>query len=285
MNTHVFLSDNNVIKLIAFIKDMWSGGLEFDLGVKIRGKAPIYIRINSIHEAFEKYLWEYSINTDVNIPDEMKKGKSFEDCDRVITYTRNMIIQNGIFGSDTELRNATEIILRWGGVFKKGNKDKVKEGYSLKDKFTSVQSRWQDINNNNKEFDYHETLDFTSNAGFTKVYSLFLNDFIIYDSRVAVALAYLIDKCFNGDIPETLKLFIPSSAVSVKMKRPVNSAFSPTNQKDNKHFYSNVLSSILLKEVISEINSTDLTLRKLEAALFMIGYDIRNTKGNSSLVN
>ena len=51
--------------------------------------------------------------------------------------------------------------------------------------------------------------DIIMNSGFTKIYSLIVQDFIIYDSRVGAALGLLI-KCFCEDkqkekIPEELR--------------------------------------------------------------------------------
>ena len=47
------------------------------------------------------------------------------------------------------------------------------------------------------------------NSGFTKIYSLYINDFIIYDSRVGAALCYLVKLyCIEqkqGGVPSSLK--------------------------------------------------------------------------------
>ena len=47
------------------------------------------------------------------------------------------------------------------------------------------------------------------NSGFTKIYSLYINDFIIYDSRVGAALCYLVKLyCIEqkqGGVPSLLK--------------------------------------------------------------------------------
>ena len=87
----------------------------------------------------------------------------------------------------------------------------------------------------------------------------------------------MIELCFGNNIPEILKIYIPASKVADKTKRHVNNAFRSTYQNDSKHFYSNVISSLLVKQTLKLIIEFDpsVKLRDLEAALFMIGYDIR----------
>jgi hypothetical protein len=111
--------------------------------------------------------------------------------------------------------------------------------------------------------------------------SLILYDFIIYDSRVSVALAYIIQNSFTiEEVPDYLKLFIPPS-YDQNNKRLVSPIFKSTNSNKKRHFFSNVISNLILKSVAAKINlgkqePDKVTLRDIEAALFMIGYDIRN---------
>ena len=59
-------------------------------------------------------------------------------------------------------------------------------------------------------------------------------------------------------------------------RRIVNSSFLPTNQNNSRHFYSNVIASLLLSESLKLIPNNDniVKLRDLEASLFMMGYDV-----------
>lgn len=281
MKKQDFLNDFDVIRFINFLAEKWQNGLDFNVGIKHRGRPVKYIHANNLEEILNTYFWQYSIKTELEIPDEIgKAGFSLFESEKVLNYSKNkLIIYEGINPNLIDLRNATEITLKWGGVFTKGNKNKVTDiSYDLKKDYDEVLKKWKDINENNAVFSSKDNFEFTSNAGFTKIYSLILLDFVIYDSRVSVALAYLIEQCFGKDIPEILRIYIPDSKVADKTKRKVNNFFKSTYQKDSKHFYSNVISSIILKESLTCINDPSVKLRDLEAALFMMGYDIRTNE-------
>ena len=280
INKKYFLDDNNVKEFIKFFAAKWESGLDFEVGIKHKGKKAIYKYTTNLKEAFETYAWQYSIKTELEIPDEMEKtGFTLSDSEKVLNFAKSILLVDGEINSNLlDLKNATEITLKWGGVFTKGNKNKITDiSYDLKKDYEEVLKKWKDINENNAFFCSKDNLEFTSNAGFTKIYSLILSNFIIYDSRVSVALAYLIELCFGNNIPEILKIYIPASKVADKTKRHVNNAFRSTYQNDSKHFYSNVISSLLVKQTLKLIIEFDpsVKLRDLEAALFMIGYDIR----------
>jgi hypothetical protein len=278
INKKVFLEDNNVKILIEFIAAKWIEGLDFEVGIKHRGKKAVYKYTSNLKEIFETYSWQYSIKTELEIPDEIAKaGFSLSESEKVLNYSKSKLLVNGKINPNLiDLKNATEITLKWGGVFTKGNKKKVTDiSYDLKKDYDEVLKKWKEINEYNAGFSPKDNFEFTSKAGFTKIYSLILSDFVIYDSRVSVALAYLMKQCFGEDIPEILRIYIPASKVADKTKRQVSDLFKSTYQQDSKHFYSNVISSILLNESLRLINDPVLQLRDLEAALFMMGYDIR----------
>lgn len=278
INKKVFLDDNNVKEFIKFIAAKWENGLDFEVGIKHRGKKAVYKYTTNLKEVFETYSWQYSIKTELEIPDEIAKaGFSLSESEKVLNYSKSKLLVNGEINPNLiDLKNATEITLKWGGVFTKGNKNKVTDiSYDLRKDYDEVLKKWKEINEYNAGFSPKDNFEFTSNAGFTKIYSLILSDFVIYDSRVSVALAYLMEQCFAEDIPEILRIYIPASKVADKTKRQVSDLFKSTYQQDSKHFYSNVISSILLNESLRLINDPVLQLRDLEAALFMMGYDIR----------
>ena len=128
------------------------------------------------------------------------------------------------------------------------------------------------------------------NAGFTKVYSLLIEDFIIYDSRVAKALCKLISEFLtfrnqveNNNVDPLLAFKIPKGRSDEGGNLIINNrfAFQLFNSNNNYHQVSNIRASWILKEVLrvspnSPFNALPINkrLRALEAALFMIGYRI-----------
>lgn len=281
MNKQEFISNPDVQKFITFLSKKWDGEFDFKIGIKGKGASPVrYVQISSIRAAYQNYNWSYSIVTSLDTPHSLPlKGNSFEKSSEVLDYCKSKLLVDGqLSKNDSEIREASEIVLKWGGVYSYGNKDCVEnKEYDLSSAFVKATNKWKEVNSEiNGELNLTDNIDFTSNGGFTKIYSLILEDFVIYDSRVATALAYLIDKCFNGVIPESLNLFIPTSRVADSSKRKVNTFFKSTNQNNAKHFYSSVKTSFILSETLKQINDSSLSLRQIEAALFMIGYDIRN---------
>jgi hypothetical protein len=111
-----------------------------------------------------------------------------------------------------------------------------------------------------------------------------LSDYIIYDSRVAAAFALLIQQYFNSNNKEfnsVLKLDIPKGRESANSedRRDIGDNFGTFTKDYKKHFSSNVKASWLLSKTVEKVKESNpdskIKLRELEAALFMIGYDIR----------
>jgi len=124
------------------------------------------------------------------------------------------------------------------------------------------------------------------NAGFTKIYSLCIDNFIIYDSRVGFALCNLISQFLiaNGitNIPNELHFKIPPGSSQIRHPNIINGfRFGRTNSNIYHYQISNLRSSWLFEKILQDNpNSLFNTLpnaqriRALEAAFFMIGYSI-----------
>ena len=124
------------------------------------------------------------------------------------------------------------------------------------------------------------------NAGFTKIYSLCIDNFIIYDSRVGFALSNLISQFLNARginaIPNELHFKIPPGSSQTRHPNIINGfRFGRTNSNIYHYQISNLRSSWLFEKILQDNpNSLFNTLpnaqriRALEAAFFMIGYSI-----------
>jgi hypothetical protein len=139
-----------------------------------------------------------------------------------------------------------------------------------------------------------------SNAGFTKIYALAFDDFIIYDSRVAAALGLMIVRywalrCLASGrvrpVPPALALFCmpePNDGRRDPNKNAMHIGKFPTGtarRTYRDHLMSNIRANWILTAALRNSHfavtvqaraksfGTD-PLRALEAALFMIGYDL-----------
>ncbi len=130
------------------------------------------------------------------------------------------------------------------------------------------------------------------NAGMSKVYSLLVDKLIIYDSRVAATLAWLVAMWCQ----ETSKLLVPPllqvrclrpkedvRATAHKLRNPSCLHFSfPWVNTPAQHVRWNlraswILSSALASSKVAKFHDDTQPLRALEAAFFMWGYDLSAT--------
>lgn len=126
------------------------------------------------------------------------------------------------------------------------------------------------------------------NAGWTKYYSLALPDFIIYDGRVGAAMGLLVRRYLRRKgltvVPEK-GLFPWASGKGTNLRNPTLGALNfPTLKHQGLSVMvdwaqANARAGWILMEAISRSSvdwvKTEDGLRRLEAALFMLGYDFR----------
>ena len=154
---------------------------------------------------------------------------------------------------------------------------------------------------NNCEFNNFNGTTLRSNAGFTKVYALLFDEFIIYDSRVAAALGLLVVKyCIKTKeekLPEDLNFaWMPATGDDNRDPSYKKYTFVRLNNNHTRHITSNWRANVIIRQAIddainnygcrwvldgSDTANIDLkkadysgAMRRVEAALFMLGKDI-----------
>ena len=238
---------------------------------------------DSIYSAYENYQWTFTCKSPLS--GYSLKGETFEECKHLLTDLSNGL-KESIAQNDTELCQKYCIsILDWGGVIP-GNQSKV---LGLDDNITTYFRNCKerlnaDVFNLNGNYS-----DIIMTAGFTKIYSLLIDDFIIYDGRVGAALGLLVRKyCEEKGLrtipPELLFAYGNSkdNTVGVQNRRnPSQGIYKfPLLIANKKHTENNIRANWILKEILSKSVSKFSTiepqtrLRAFESALFMIGYDI-----------
>jgi len=136
-----------------------------------------------------------------------------------------------------------------------------------------------------------------SNAGFTKIYALAFDNFIIYDSRVAAALGLIIVRLLalrghlNAPVPTSVAFRADNRGQPAQRRNPNSNRFNLTgftlapSGGDLAHLKWNIRANALLTRALTGsafetavVNNPTLfpvaPLRALEGALFMIGYDL-----------
>lgn len=237
----------------------------------------------TLRDAFNRYYWPYAA-TSIEIPGALPI--------RLLpgTFAENAIVLNqmqaGLLDafrhrSNQDLYEWMRAILQWGGVYRYGpggiggNRGWLEQNVnSLIDLLNAVTNQ---IDAEDDNFVGIANLRF--NAGTTKVYSLLRPDFIIYDSRVAAGLAWLILNSLGGQaVPECLRFrCLPARGNHVRNPHPAT--FLGVNGLDHIHAQWNVRANWILSEALAisrHVNKDSYwSLREIEAALFVMGYDVQ----------
>ena len=242
---------------------------------------------DSIYSAFERYSWDFSfisLITNKNI-----SGNSFHDT-QTITNMISHYMKEGLKNNDsTTCKNCCLDILKWGGV-KRHNDVKISDlGDSLSNYLTNVNA----VLSSDRSSDEYYSPGIFINSGFTKIYSLFVEDFIMYDGRVGAALGLLVRMyCEDSNlayIPDSLKFAWGRGKESQYARSDYNRR-NPSSDKflfpellnnPPRHLECNIRANWLLKEITLRTTSKFSNLRPedqttaLQSAFFMIGYCVR----------
>lgn len=180
-----------------------------------------------------------------------------------------------------ELAGAVAAILNWGGVYAtvwktKGNKPWLAANHlGLYDLLKAV------VQDHARGEDQSRITDLRFNSGMTKVYSLLIDDFIIYDSRVAAALAWLVitwwrtsRKQSDDSLPLALRFgCLPANGKGGAFRNPQRLLFPTLRSCPARHYTWNMRANWLLGDALKQAGSAShfSSLRDIEAALFQMG--------------
>lgn len=225
---------------------------------------------HSIYNAFENYKW---------------KGWNFEATTNRLDDIKSYLQTSLSRGEGSNIH--CEAILRWGGVFNNGNRAKLENFNpynSLEERLIKTKLRLDpDI------FDSTDVIDHLyMSSGFSKIYSLLIDNFVIYDSRVGAALGLLVRKyCEELNLPEVPPALIfawsparPTNGHVGEIRNPSTEAyvFPRLNNNTARYINNNMRANWLITAVATHENSrfknNPSPGRCLESALFMIGYKV-----------
>jgi len=270
MTKNQYLADSNVNNFINWL------GPQLDVGFAHSYTLPneTLWTCTSIYDAFLNYNW----------------GNSNFNSTAIKLSTFKRIYDYGVLTNDVEIiKCSCDLIFSWGGV-ENGNRKYVNNYDPINYPDIQAELTAGILLFNQLTFDD----DFPNNriklnSGFTKIYSLLSDDFIIYDSRVALSLCYLIGQytMANGlnEIPDLLQFRIPTRQGNNALRQipqffTINNFNFPAPNGINNYQISNMRANWILSEVLNRNPGSlfntlpvELRLRALESALFMIGYD------------
>ena len=240
---------------------------------------------NSLYEAYQLYSWNHPGNTRLSF----NPGTSAVSNANALEALRRDLLAAG--RDDGLILQGALDVMAWGGVTARNKAwleaNKVGLGEMVHEVKTALITK-----------DPHapvlrsEALRF--NSGMTKIYSLVCPDFVIYDSRVAAGLGMLVVQYCKakGLIKVPAELNFPWAAAkeagqssTPKNRNPSTGSLRFKRLRSGAHHARwNMNASWVLSQVASHPLSAqsqfrsgatpEQTLRAIEQALFMVGYDL-----------
>lgn len=288
MSKAQYLSTAHVQNFIDWLAINLSDPEKFKHGY-VNRRSGIRVSYKGLSDALSQYIWPH-LET-MGAP----SGETLASNGAALNALQEALVYAVSSNNDAAVCNAASEVMRWGGVAN-GNIQWLHENEAglanLINKVATVLSEgdWQHpiIQSDNLRF----------NAGMTKVYSLLVNDFIIYDSRVAAALGWLVvhycqDKGLSS-VPVALRFPWAPSRIGQNAPNPTNrnpglgNGYTfPRLRSGRNHAEWNLKASWVLHAVLQKSGANNpftikgeiAPLRRLEAALFMIGYDLGGGEG------
>ena len=217
---------------------------------------------------------------------------AYKKYDWVYLYTREELsaeLAKSIVKSDEHAcENACCEILRWGGVFNRGNKGRISRlAPNLCAYLSGVRERLA------LDLPSHELFvpGMHMTSGFSKIYAAFIDGYMIYDSRVGAALGLLVRTfCMRTNIscvPRELRFSwaggLESKMSSVSRRNPSRDGYEFPEllyYRPDRYLENNMRANWLMSAVASATKSEfagieePFRLRAMEQALFMMGYDV-----------
>lgn len=280
MNKDEYISDMHVRKFVTWMSaNLETNAFAHTYWIKQRRK---FWSCSSLYDALEKYEWKFHEIARLSIP----SGSSFKENTYALSKIKNLLALSLKNGDDFLALHAATAVMSWGGVPGGNANWLVRNQTGLADFLRGMQGVLNKFDTGQRLLDSNVRF----NAGMTKIYSLICNNFVIYDSRVAATLGWGVVKyckqnCLE-EVPEELRFPHPPFRGNHKRDASVSKLKFPRLHSSLQYLQWNLKASWLLESVLKHENAKSSefvkyennALRALEAALFMIGYDLCRVK-------
>lgn len=282
MNKTTYLNDPSVKAFIGWMGTELKAGAVRKHGYTRPSGPPLAFA--NLADAFSQYDWDFKFK---GVDGRRHEGRTFAENAAVLQWLQENLRKALDRENDNDaVRNAAIDVLAWGGV-RAHNEDWMRnDPKRLVAQLRAVMAAFAKDDDN--QANLPEGLRF--NAGMTKVYSLLIDHFIIYDSRVAGALAWFVGTWAAekrlAEVPKHLGFrCMPArtwrNAAQVNVRNPSSGplAFAYLNNNAGNHAQWNLRASWIIEQLLAANPSTPFGAgtegsRKLEAALFMWGYHL-----------
>ena len=280
MKKHDYLEEPEVAAFVEWMRGKLRADSARGHGYARPRKQPLWFR--NLADAFALYAWRFNF---LRLDGQRCSGMSFVESKAVLDGLQGRLRAALDAGDDALVRDAAVEVVRWGGVAPHNEEWLRANKNGLAALIGRVRAA---IGKQDDAADFGPHLRF--NAGMTKVYSLLVDHFVIYDSRVAAALAWFVaaweTETGRGAVPGLLQFACMDAkeapqAVRRKLRNPRTDTmhFPPLRNDPYVHMRWNLRASWIVEQLLETQPGTPFgtgpdASRKLEAALFMWGYDL-----------
>lgn len=284
-----FLSDENVQNFIVWMRQKLDGEFKH---CYIKQDTKKDWECCSIYDAYTQYDWAFHIG-EKEISGgviEETKGHDFVQNSQCLNRLSELLKESIEKGDNELCQEVCLSILEWGGVLYR-NERKIKELGNSLIQYLEEAKELLNFDGIRENYQTSSGQIIYMNAGFSKIYSLYIDNFIIYDSRVGAALGLLVKRWDEErgalGIPRILAFAYGNSRGNINRNPNCKGDKSQflllrSGNRYNNHIENNLKANWLLGKVLkcgkSKFNSEENPLRALEAALFMIGYSMPNNE-------
>ena len=272
-NKNLYIKDGNVSEFIEH--------------VYYNKKAKKPWECNNLGDALKQYAWQ---------------GMDFEKTQSILLELATKLKTAVNNGNELETLRVSVDILKWGGVlngaqgvvklFLQNNlsrsiKEAVNvltdEDLNLTGFSTHIEDHSDDVDDISDSLGNYSNspVRYRMNASFTKIYSLYSErPFIIYDSRVAAALGLVVRRYWEENhgsaaLPQLLS-FSSLQGRSGNRNASANHVIFGKIRQELQHAQWNVRANWIIEAALVDVDYEKINkkMREVEAALFMIGYNV-----------
>ena len=255
MNRDAYLKNADVQDFIEWATPLVTG--KWGLHHSWQSKRPLrHFEFRSLYDAYKSYGW---------------KDIGFDDTAEFMDGLRREFNEAIKTGDETGFRQAANGILKWGGI----------NNLRLPNDALCVLAGNAELRLHPERADTEALKGFwPMGSGYSKIYSLLLDDFPIYDSRVACALTSLI-RLFCKDtgrhgVPECLKLVVPLHRGPEERNTP---GFPLIYYGQGTRYADSNLKAAWLLGALAKVDGSkfdsvpsERRVLALQSSLFMLGY-------------
>ena len=275
MNRDTYLTDAEVRAFLSWARPYVAG--ERAVRHQWDGRRLGAFCCESVFEAYQKFEWPFSEQLPGESTRTLRRSRedNFAALDRLSRGLRQA-------AKDEDARaflTAAIAVVEWGGAGVRRNR--VRLGSLGAEALATIRADADRLDPARADLDRLGEVS-RLNSGFSKIYALLLDDFPIYDSRVACALASMVrrycEESGRDTVPPELAFSIPPSQ-GRRARNPSEGdlSFRDMRWRDAKQYASsNVIAAWLLGDLADHGPFGELPhhrrLLALQSAMFMLGY-------------